>query len=287
MKTNQSRAISFSVFGLLVGLIMTTQAQLVDGQTIGVDFGPTGPTNNFNQRNNSGTTTEIIDMTGAPVSNVTVDLIGATFSNNDADDDIGIAPVAYDSSNLTDWVGAVNSNEGMTITIAGLDDALTYNLNIGHAFDGNVLTNGTMYTAGTQTVTNVDASVDPNFFNLNELSTDGAGNLVITVTLPIVEGGAAEVPTVSGLTLTAVNSSSNLVVSIENSFPTNELIFTWSSRAGRVYDLLSNTDLSTAPSSWNVLQGGISADSSRTNMLTIPRPSEAKIFFAIEERIAP
>lgn len=260
--------------------------RLAIGQTIGVDFGPTDPTNNFNQRNNNGTTTGIIDITGAPVSNVTVDLIGATFSNNDSDDNIGVAPEVYDSSNLTDWVGSVDPFEGLTITIAGLDDGLAYDLNIGHAFDGNARTNGTTYSAGTQSATNVDAAADPNFFDLDGLTTDGAGNLVIRVGLPLV-GGDTDVVTVSGLTLTAVALSSDLALSIENSADTNELVFTWASQVGRVYDLRSNTDLSTAPSTWDVLEGEISADVSGINTLTIPRASEPKVFFALEERVAP
>lgn len=206
MKLTKLRKLYLTTVGVLAGLTSSSQAQLIDGQTIGVDFGPTAPTNNFNQRNDTGTTNALIDLTGASVANVSVNLTSATgnpFSNNDADDTVGTPPAVFDSSNLTDWVGIGGDNGGLVITIAGLDSGLLYDLTIGHAFTTNTFTNGTTYSAGGQSATNADASMDPSFFDLNGLETDASGNLVITVTLPFIDGGDPEVPTVAALTLTA------------------------------------------------------------------------------------
>jgi len=72
------------------------------------------------------------------------------------------------------------------------------------------------------------------------------------------------------------------------------LDFTWDSRDGRVYDLLSATDLSAAPSTWNVHDDGVNppyqdlaASGTGTNTLDdVPLDGTVR-FFAIAERPAP
>ncbi len=61
--------------------------------------------------------------------------------------------------------------------------------------------------------------------------------------------------------------------------------FSWESTEGKVYDLVSSTDLSTAPSDWPVYDGnsGIPA-TAPLNTLTGVAPTENKRFFALIER---
>ncbi|MCF7734364.1 MAG: Ig-like domain-containing protein [Akkermansiaceae bacterium] len=66
------------------------------------------------------------------------------------------------------------------------------------------------------------------------------------------------------------------------------LDFTWESQAGKVYDLLSATDLSTALATWAVWNGNQDiAATPDTNLLSISRPADALRFFAVAEKDAP
>ncbi|MDA1006740.1 MAG: hypothetical protein O3A87_09745, partial [Verrucomicrobia bacterium] len=75
----------------------------------------------------------------------------------------------------------------------------------------------------------------------------------------------------------------------------DNLVFTWNSQSGMLYDLLSATDLTTAPDTpWAVYDDGVTvttdleADPSGTNTLTVPRPTaDATRFFAILEKDSP
>jgi hypothetical protein len=66
----------------------------------------------------------------------------------------------------------------------------------------------------------------------------------------------------------------------------SHLEFSWESRAGKVYDLLSATDLSTAPDTWVPWQSEITATPPE-NTEAFARPGDATIFFALRERDAP
>ncbi len=58
--------------------------------------------------------------------------------------------------------------------------------------------------------------------------------------------------------------------------------FTWNSRDGLAYDLVSSTDLSTPPSEWPVYGGSSNiAGTAPENTLNIPEPIDSKRFFAI------
>ena len=68
----------------------------------------------------------------------------------------------------------------------------------------------------------------------------------------------------------------------------DELVFTWDSRSGKLYNLLSETDPSTEPKTWPVWNNH--SDMVATpdeNMLTIPRPADEERYFVIEEIDAP
>ncbi|MCF7675780.1 MAG: autotransporter-associated beta strand repeat-containing protein [Akkermansiaceae bacterium] len=179
---------------VVAGTTGVSEAQLVDGQTIGVDFGNTNPTTNdfIEYILTAGVVAVTKDVTGAPVSGgVTVTTAGFNGQNGDAVVNGG-EPAVFDASNLEDWMGFPAD---ATITIGGLDDSLEYELTIGAGF---VNTDGrTTYTADGQSVMPDPVAANP-FGTLSNLGTDGAGNLVISLTRNV-----SAVVTVSALTLRA------------------------------------------------------------------------------------
>jgi len=60
--------------------------------------------------------------------------------------------------------------------------------------------------------------------------------------------------------------------------------FNWNSNEGKFYDLVTSTDLSTAPETWEIFQGqiGITA-TAPLNSVTLTGPDVPKRFFAIIE----
>ena len=203
--------------GLMVVLAVGARAESMKvGDVIGVDFGPVANANHFNvlaagvQKFVAGnrlvqTNSSVVNRSGKAVDGVSV-ILNATgyFSNDDADHNLGNPPAVYSEENLTDWIGVVTGKGGaLTITFAGLDDALGYDLNIGTAFKKNNAPDGTTYSAAGRSVTNDDVAEAPNFFDLKGLPTDGAGKLVITVS-------GAKASAVSALTLTAVPETAQI-----------------------------------------------------------------------------
>lgn len=180
-------------------------ATIMPGTEIGVDFGPTAPTNDFNQVNpDPASNGSLAAGTLIDTSNVTVDGVGfswsstsAWFNNNDAVDS---GPTVFNTSNRTDWLGiSSGDNPGiMTLTLSGLDDSLTYDLVIGAAFTGDIA--DTSWEVDGQTLL-AEATSSNAYRSFTGLSTDGTGNLVMTGT------GATnrlDIATVSALHLTAV-----------------------------------------------------------------------------------
>lgn len=174
------------------------------GTKIGVDFGPTAPTNYFNQVNASQgniSAGNVIDTSNTAVDGVgfTWTTPGGAFLNNDS---TGPGPAVFNDSNLTDWYGisnkTLNPTGAMTLTFTGLNDAGTYDLIIGarftnHDADTKWVVDGQSYTT--------DSTIDAKAFaSFTGLHTDGAGNLVIKAT---GAGTRTDISTVSALHLTA------------------------------------------------------------------------------------
>ena len=68
----------------------------------------------------------------------------------------------------------------------------------------------------------------------------------------------------------------------------SDLVFTWDSQAGKLYNLRSETAPSTDPATWPIFDGHRDlAATPPENTLTIPRPAESERFFVIEEFPAP
>ncbi|MCH7226822.1 hypothetical protein [Haloferula sp. A504] len=63
--------------------------------------------------------------------------------------------------------------------------------------------------------------------------------------------------------------------------------FSWNSQAGRVYDLVSATDLSTPPETWPVWgnQGDIEATPDTNSLTGIPGGGDSRRFFAVVEKL--
>ncbi len=87
---------------------------------------------------------------------------------------------------------------------------------------------------------------------------------------------------------TVAGAGQNPAIQLAVATSGSDLVFTWNSRAGKVYDLLSATGLASTPDTWSVWDGnaGIAATPDQ-NTLTIARPGDATRFFAIAERDAP
>lgn len=200
---------------LLVGLALLSAgsahaAVLVAGTEIGVDFGPTTPTNNFNQVNpDPAADGSLAAGTLIDTTNVSVDGVGFSWStdrvwfNNSDSLEYAAQPAVFNDSNTTDWMGISGGDRAVpgiiTLTLTGLNDSLTYDLVIGARFGDNIA--NTSWTVDGQTLL-ADATSDTNAYRFfTGLSTDGAGNLVMT------GSGATnrlDIATVSALHLTAV-----------------------------------------------------------------------------------
>ena len=210
MKTN-TRTKSLITTTLLAALtaVSANAATLAFGTKIGIDFGPTDPTNNFNDTGNALTGSI---AAGSVIETTTGDTVtgvgftwggGGNFSNDDAATESELAgqPSQFNDSNLTDWLGSFN-NGSITLNFSGLDDVFTYGLVIGAGFTGPSDTS-TNWVGGANSVsgsTIKNASGADAWVTLTGLTTDGSGNLAITGT------GAAStpVPVVAALELTAI-----------------------------------------------------------------------------------
>lgn len=116
-------------------------APIAPGDVIGIDFGPTDPTNNYNEISSAGSN-GVPTGTYSPLERMsdgaTVDGVGMTYSgqasnfdNNDgASQDVANYPahLGVTDSNTTDFMGASPGNEPMVFTWTGLDNSLAYNV---------------------------------------------------------------------------------------------------------------------------------------------------------------
>ena len=223
MKHKKSSPLLASL-GLLV-LQQPSYSQLSAGETIGIDFASPnavfgaigdGTSGNFIEFTSSVTDgdSETIALTqnliGAAVTDVFLTVennlgkeasLTGVASNNTA------VPAPFDGAEIFDdsWGGANVGNDtradfgpltdsaNIVLTFSGLDDSLTYDLTGGGNFANNNF--DTIWTSGDTTAT-TDNGTTP-FVTLSDLSTDGAGNLSVTV-----ERDAVQL-LISAVTLTA------------------------------------------------------------------------------------
>ncbi|MGB0993626.1 MAG: PEP-CTERM sorting domain-containing protein [Akkermansiaceae bacterium] len=194
MKNTTQIASAIAALGM-ISIASNTSAALVAGQTMGIDHGEdVAPTNNFNQFVSGTSLTPTIDTTGTAISGITVTAAGFTGQNSDAVSGGGENTV-FNESNLTDWWGFPGGTTAMSLTIAGLDDSLSYDLMIGAGFGGRDLQN--VFTVDGQSEQVDSTSANP-FTDFTGLSTDGSGNLVINIS-----SASEDVRVVSAWALTA------------------------------------------------------------------------------------
>ncbi len=209
--------LSLTIAGLLAGAFSANADLLAEGTVIGVDFGQTAPNNgagNIFNGATSGTSGSIaagsvVDMDNVAVDGVTFDWAGAQFNGNGAANstDLPGQPSIYNDSNLTDFLLNKQGNT-ITLTFAGLDDSLTYNLNIGGGFTQGGDDGNTLYQADGQSFTSQHDDGALAWSNLDGLSTDGSGVLVITVDDQI--GKSNDFAMVSALTLSVIPEPATL-----------------------------------------------------------------------------
>ena len=187
----------FILTSVLIGSISAANAAIFANDIIGLDFGITAATNNYNTLSavNTGSTSLTELSGGSVITGVSVTTSGFSFSNNDSDHLVGTGPLSSNESNLTDWWGGSG-----TITFSGLDDSLVYDLTLGHAFNVNATNTDTTFTVdGTTITTYHDNVAGSSYGTLTGLSTDGAGNLTISAS----PAAGSAVAAISALTLTA------------------------------------------------------------------------------------
>ena len=207
---NQKPLIAVALAAIAFTANPANAAVLMVGDKIGVDFGPTAPANFFNQVNPSPAGPGSIAAGGLiNTTNVSVDGVGfswsatnAFFNNTDSLENAA-QPADFVDSNTTDWLGISNqSAQGtpgiITLTFTGLNDLFTYNLVIGARFGTNIAS--TSWTVDGQTLL-ATSNTDNAYRFFENLSTDGAGNLVMTGTGAVAR---LDIAAVSALQLTAI-----------------------------------------------------------------------------------
>ncbi|MDF7825983.1 cytochrome c peroxidase [Pontiellaceae bacterium B12227] len=206
-----------------LGLVAcAVNAVMVPGQTIGIDFGGTAPsgTYSFNQMGPYGgnnttlgvpadavlTTASLVDITGVAVADVGFSVANADQIAWDITGGvIGDGGFLADSSVYADGLicndasgrATVAGVDFMYFTFTGLNDSLTYNLSAGWD-NGNANFDATWSADGQSVTTDVNGS-GGGYASLTNLTTDGSGNLVVSLT---GDGSTAHM-TVSAMTLTA------------------------------------------------------------------------------------
>ena len=117
-----------------------------------------------------------------------------------------------------------------------------------------------------------DPTVAPHQWDIADLSNATEERPAATLTI----GGAR------------VITPSDLILCIENDpADSSALLFSWNSRPGFTYDILSNADLSTPVADFPVFQDDVAADPSGINTLSVPRPAVPTNFFVLVETEIP
>ncbi len=206
-----------------LGLPVSIHADIVPGQTIGIDFGSIAAPvagSNFNHYSDvtiaNGATESfpgtLIDTTGIAVAGVGFSVTNHSGQATNRAASSGGLEGSGLMSDATIYGDRIISNNTtgeplaaggyLLFTFTGLDDGLTYELTGG--YDQNSDNFNAVWAAGGQSFT-TDGDPGVGYGSLTGLTTDGSGNLVITVTRTLHVAAA-------GLTLTAVSPSSNPIL---------------------------------------------------------------------------
>ena len=228
-------------FTLLAAFVATTmlgissaQADLVLGDSVGIDFGSIAPAaginfNQFDAFNNSIADGASLAHSAIPGSTALVDLSGAGFTVVGAPLDFTVenqtgqstsranvtngttGPAPFDDSTVFQD-SIISNNQGaapldpngyFNLTFSGLDDTLVYDLTGG--FDGNNANFDSILSAGAGAGTVAGGGLlfapgTNNYVTLSGLETDGSGNLTVAVTRNSLHAN------IGAITLTAVDT---------------------------------------------------------------------------------
>ncbi|MDF7799604.1 hypothetical protein P4C99_09010 [Pontiellaceae bacterium B1224] len=185
-----------------IGLACSAQADIAEGQIIGIDFGGIAPAgvSTFNQFSVGGdastaglvagatnTLTSVADISGSTVSGVQFSLINNSgqiawdFVNGSAGYGLMTDASVYGDALISNNASGRNLPAGahFVLRFTGLDDSLTYELDGGFEFN-NQNFNATWEADGQSFTTDINNGAG--WGTLTGLSTDGSGNLDIMVT---------------------------------------------------------------------------------------------------------
>ncbi|YCM43377.1 hypothetical protein V2O64_18895 [Verrucomicrobiaceae bacterium 227] len=126
---------------------------------------------------------------------------------------------------------------------------------------------------------------NPNLDETNSVLVSGlSGDLALN--FPVRSGGIRH--SISGLQIIKSGAALPLTLKIEPSSTETSLFnFSWNSKAGVLYDLVSSEDLSTSPSTWAVWEGQTNLDGTGEEITISDLPVDGlKRFFAIVEKSA-
>ena len=219
-KKHPIKFVAFASVSGLFGLLNSAHAQLTLGDTIGIDFGSIAPTatanfNQFDAFNNNidddasafigigtpsvpgatvldgGAGIALITTGNSTVTNVTLTVTNNSGQNTSRADvtngSTGPAPfddatIFSDSILSNDQPNTAELDDGanLVLTFSGLDDSLNYELTGG--LDGANANFDSTWDVDGQSFLSAPGA-DTGYQTLSNLSTDGSGNLVITVTV--------------------------------------------------------------------------------------------------------
>ena len=252
---------------------------MVEEWTIGIDFGGTAPAGAtvFNQMGPYGgnnttlgvaanavlTNNSLVDITGASMTGIefvltNADQISWDFGLGGTGGAGGVSGGGL-ITNQSVYADALICNDAknrvlvsgvdfMYFTFTGLDDSLTYNLSGG--WDNNSGNFDATWAADGKSVTTDVNGSGGGYASLTGLSTDGSGNLVVSVT---GDGDAAHI-TVAAMTLTAFSEAVTEIGNVSIGMIPGNVVLSWD--GGGTYNVETNASL--AFPNWGVLQSGSS-----------------------------
>ncbi|MEP4077179.1 PQQ-dependent sugar dehydrogenase [Haloferula sp.] len=217
---NQGSGIAGLTFDSAITGPPPPSSTLLEGQSIGIDFGVTAPVagSNFNHFSdvdisNGATETfaalgmgDLINTAGGTLTDVgftVTNLSGQDSGRATVTGEEGFGSMAdatiYGDSIISNSTGSnpLSAGGNLVLTFTGLDDALTYKLTGGYD-QNNDNFDATWEADGKSFTTDGNLSGSIGYDSLTGLSTDGSGNLVITVTRSLHV-------TIAGLELEAIS----------------------------------------------------------------------------------
>lgn len=203
---------------------VTQAAVLAVNDKLGIDFGPDLTTNwnNITNSNQTIATGAVVKIGGGILDGVSIVTTNGQFANNDGTDNwVGLVsntpssllPAEFVDSVTTDIAGNFNLGDGnpYTITISGLNNSFTYNLFTVATAGFDTAIDTVQVNGGTgQGFLRSTANTNGLFTSFTGLTTDGSGNLVITVT----DASAGQNPIINGALLTVVPEPSAALLGV-------------------------------------------------------------------------